>query len=53
MYWSSSKRSSQQNALFQDARLHVRVADGAEEMASKLAQLLQRAESGSVSPVRR
>ena len=28
MYWSSSKRTSQQDALLQDARGHVRVADG-------------------------
>ena len=38
MYWSSSKRARKQDALFQDARGHVRVADGAQVDGVELAQ---------------
>ena len=43
---------SQQNALLQNAGLHVRVADGAEEDGVVTGQLFA-AESGRISPVRR
>ena len=42
----------QQDALLQDARLHVRVADGAQVDGVEAAQLLHGA-SGRISPVRR